>query len=162
MIWPYLIAVLSAAFSPIHALVFPTLLNQTAGFPARLTSDWACQTAPFHDPPLYTDCEVAYSQLPVSTNEAIFHQEGEEDGYRLPVEKGYNTCGVTVTLVREHIQDKTSWANIAFKAEILNDLCVNGKNDGGFIKTGQFGRIWVILMNVAGGNRTVGGQVDVT
>ena len=160
MIWPnHLIIVLSAAFSTIHALNLPIPLNRTVELPSQLTSDWECLTIPFSKPLVYTDCEVAYRELPDTTYRAIFHQKGEDDGHRLPVEKSHNTCTLSVSLA-EGLQDKSSWAEIAFKAEMLNDLCVNGMNDGGYIKTGQYRRIWITLMNADNG--MVSKEVDAT
>ena len=158
MLWPnYLSIILPAAFSTIHALNLPTPLNQTVELP-----DWQCSTRPFRNPPLYRDCEVAYRELPRSINRGIFHQMGEEDGYKLPVERSSNTCTVTVTLLAEGRQEKGSWAEIVSKAAMLNHICVNGINDGGYIMAGQYGRIWVMLMSASAGNRTVDEQVDVT
>lgn len=164
MFWPnYLSVILPAAFSTIHALNLPTPLNQTVEFPSQLTSSWGCAHEPFGDAPLYTDCEVLYRQLPQSIDQATFHQKGEHDEYRLPVDRSYNTCMLAITLLIEGLQDRSSWAEIAFRAEMLNDMCVNGTNDGGYVKTGERGMILVLLMGVIPAeNRTLGGQVDVT
>ena len=163
MIWPnYLSVILSAAFSTVLALKFPTPLNQTVEFPFQLTADWECLTTPFSTAPHYTDCEVCYKDLPQSINQATFHQMGEADQYRLPVQRYHNSCMLSVTLLTEGEQDQSSWAEIAFKAEMLNDLCVNGTNGGGYVKTGQNEKIWVMLTRNPMENQTVGAQVDVT
>ena len=160
MIWRnHLVVILSAALSTIHALNLPILSNQTVELPSQLTSYWECVTKPVSKPLLYTDCEVAFRDLPNSTYQAIFHEGGEEDGHRLPVEKSHNTCTLSVSLA-EGLQDKSSWAEIALKAEMLNDLCVNGANDGGYIRAGQYERIYVTLMSAEDGTMT--GEVDAT
>ena len=162
MIWlNYLSVVLPAAFSTIHALSLPIPLNQTLGSPFQLSSDWECSPIPFIHPPHYTDCEAAYNQLPQSSDQAIFHQMGLEDGYRLPAQILHKTCMLSVSLLGEGQQDQSSWAEIAFRAETLNHLCINGLNHGGYIKTGQKERIWIMLMSASTENRTVSGQLDV-
>ena len=88
----------------------------------------------------------------------MFHLEGEDDGHRLPVVKAYNTCTLRVTL-EEGMQDESSWAEVVFQAKLLNDLCVNGKNEGGYITTGKNRRIWIIIMSDSPVEiGTVGGQ----
>lgn len=47
-------------------------------------------------------------------------------------------------------------------SEVLNDLCVDGRNYGGYILTGQNESIKIELMSAWAENGTVGGQVDVT
>ena len=165
MIWPnYLSVILPAAFSTIHALHLPTPSNQTVGFHSELASAWECTFAPHKIPPRYADCSVAYDQLPHSETRGTFHDTGEDDEYKLPVTKWYKTCSLSISLLEdEGQQDECSWAEIVFKAEILNDLCVNGKNDGGYIQVGQNQRIRIELMSFKVPSGTVvSGQVDTT
>lgn len=165
MIWPnYLGVILPAAFSTIHALHLPIPTNQTVGSPSKLASGWECTFIPRDIPPGYVDCCMAYIQLPHSETRETFHDTGEEDGYKLPVKRSYNTCALTVSFLGDGgQQDISSWAEIVFKARILNDLCVNGRDSGGYYQTGQYGRIRVELESAKVPNWTLvaGGQVDV-
>ena len=69
---------------------------------------------------------------------------------------------VNVSLLQDNQQDVASWVEIAFMAEILNDLCINGKNTGGYLRMGENGRIKITLLGLNLQNGTAGGQVDVT
>lgn len=101
--------------------------------------------------------------LPKAKIQHTFHNSGDEDGYKLPVIRSYKTCALSVSLLIGEEQDESSWAEIAFRAEILNDLCVNGENSGGYMQTGRYGRIRIDLMSVNIRNGTVvGGEVDMT
>ena len=95
----------------------------------------------------------------------MFHDTGDDDGYKLPVIRSYRTCAFRVSLLEDGAQqDESSWSDIIFRAEILNDLCVNGRNSGGYIHVGQNERIRIEVMNVNAQNGTLveGGQVDMT
>ena len=165
MIWPnHLSVILPAAFSTIHALHLPTPSNQTVGFPSKLAFVWECRFGPHYIPPRYVDCRVACGQLPNSEAQATFHDTGEDDGYKLPVIRSYKTCALSVSLLQDGAQqDESSWSDITFRAEILNDLCVNGRNRGGYIHVGQNERIRIELGSVRSRNGTVvGGQLDIT
>ena len=165
MIWPnYLSVILLAAFSTIYALHLSTPANRTVGFPSKLASLWECTFIPRDIPPGYVDCCVAYIQLPHSETQGTFHDTGEEDEFKLPVKRSYDTCALTVSLLGDGAQqDISSWAEIVFEARILNDLCVNGRNSGGYYQTGQYGRIRIELESAKVPNGTLvgGGQVDV-
>ncbi len=163
MIWSnYLSVILPAAFSTIDALNLPTPLNQTVEFLSQLTSDWGCSYSTFTTAPHYKDCERAFRKLPQSGVRGKFHQTGKDDLYKLPVSRLYNTCRVTVSLLPEAQQDESLWVEIVFMSEVLNDLCVDGRNYGGYILTGQNESIKIELMSAWAENGTVGGQVDVT
>ena len=162
MIWPnYLTIILPATFYTIYALHLPTPSNQSMESPSE-TSDRECFTVPFAIIPHYKDCIIAYNRLPHSGIRGSFHQTGEEDLYRLPVSRWYRTCMINVSLLKDDQQDESSWVEIAFMAEILNDLCIDRKNTGGYLRMGENGRIRITLLGVNLQNGTAGGQVDIT
>ena len=108
---------------------------------------------------------MAYNELPHSETRGTIHDTGEQDGYKLPVKRSYKTCALSVSLLEDGgQQDISSWAEIVFTAEILNDLCVNGRNSGQYYQTGLYGRIEIELESVKIRNGTLvgGGQSDMT
>lgn len=165
MIWPnYLSVIFPAAFSTIHALHLPTPSNQTIGNSSKLASRWECTFAPLGIPPLFLDCTEAYVRLPRSHIRGRFHDAGEDDGYKLPVKRSHGTCALSVSLLEDGGQyDECSWAEIRFRAEVLADICVNGRNSGGYMKAGYNQRIKIEFKGVDVRNGTVvSGQLDVT
>ena len=163
MIWiNYLTLILPATFYTIHALHLPTPLNQSMESLSVMPSDRDCVRIHFDIIPHYKDCIKAYNKLPHSSIRGSFHQTGEEDLYKLPVSTWHRTCMVNVSLLQDNQQDVASWVEIAFMAEILNDLCINGKNTGGYLRMGENGRIKITLLGLNLQNGTAGGQVDVT
>ena len=165
MIWPnYLSVILPTAFSTIHALHLPTPSNQTVAISSELAYRWDCTFAPLDIPPVYSDCIGAYVQLPISRNRGRFHDGGEEDGYKLPVKVSFGTCALNVTLLEDGRQYvESSWANIVFFAEVLHDLCIDGRHTGGYIEMGYNQRIKIEYSSVDVRNGTVGVElVDTT
>ena len=69
---------------------------------------------------------------------------------------------INVSLLKDDQQDESSWVEIAFMAEILNDLCIDRMNNGGYLRMGENGRIRITLLGVNLQNGTAGGQVDIT
>ena len=69
---------------------------------------------------------------------------------------------INVSLLEDDQQDEASWVEIASMADILNDLCMNGRNTGGYLRMGENERIKITLLGVYLQNRTAGGQVDMT
>ena len=165
MIWPnYLSVILPAAFSTIHALHLPTPSNQTVAISSELANRWGCTFAPLNIPPRFLDCTGAYHQLPNSRIQGIFHDAGEDDGYKLPVKISHGTCALRVSLLEDGGQyEECSWADIVFSAQILNDLCMDGRNTGGYMEAGYHQRIKIEFSSVNVRNGTVGGgMVDMT
>lgn len=130
--------------------------------PSILSSDRECFIIPYDIIPHYPDCIAAYIQLPHSGIRGSFHQTGEEDLYKLPVSRWQRTCMINVSLLEDDQQDEASWVEIASMADILNDLCMNGRNTGGYLRMGENERIKITLLGVYLQNRTAGGQVDMT
>ena len=165
MIWPnYISVILPAAFSTIHALHLPTPSNQTVAISPELAYRWGCTFAPLNIPPRFFDCIGAFLQLPNSRIRGRFHDGGEDDGYKLPVRMSDGTCALRVSLLEDGGQyEECSWADIVFSAEILNDLCMDGRNTGGYIEAGYNQRIKIEFRGVNVRNGTVGGElVDMT
>ena len=150
MIWPNALSViLPAAFSIINALNLPTPLNQTEGSLSQLTSNWECfDCYPWEPIPSYIDCEYAMRQLPFDPTRGTFNYTGVEDEYKLPVYKLYKTCGIAVEMNPGVNQpDESSWAEIVFQTQRLNDGCVAGlSKPDGIARTGQHGRLRITLL----------------
>ncbi|KAL9123984.1 MAG: hypothetical protein Q9217_006644 [Psora testacea] len=100
----------------------PALLNTT-----NPNSDYfVCYDAPImrqsqRAPTL--DCLKAVLRLSRRADTALFHQDGVDDGFRLPVEKTYASCSVTVEIAQGHTEDKSSWVGISLLASQLTQAC---------------------------------------
>ena len=79
----------------------------------------------------------------------MFHDAGEDDGYKLPVKMSHWTCALSVSLPEDGGQyEECSWADIVFSAQVLNELCMNGRNTGGYMEAGYNQRIKIEFRGV--------------
>ena len=70
-----------------------------------------------------SDCLKAVLRLSRRTDTAVFHQEGGYDGYRLPIQKTYGSCSVTVEVTPGYREDRSSWVGISLLASQLTQAC---------------------------------------
>lgn len=96
-------------------------------------------------------CLQAALSLPDWPNIGTFHNNGEEDGFRLPKVKRFGQCMITVSL-KGTSQDRSTWDHIQLVASQIAPICSNGQfprgSTGGVKYAGVNGDIRVTVENV--------------
>ena len=94
------------------------------------------------------DCLVIQDWLPISPIGHKFHKAGVIDDYRLPVIYHYDTCEVSITLVDDVQEERSSWRSVAIAAAMLIARCVLEEAlIGGEILVGERDHIRVRVKN---------------
>ena len=133
------------------------LLNQSL----YLISSPHCTPGLFRRRAKYSNCEDAIAALPNSHRRDLFHNDGADDGYQLPVTKTVNSCKVAI-LLRTSTNYRYEWDLIVAIAFMLNEQCLKSKLSlyvGGYVGIGDHDQIIVSLSHPdfleGGGNLTV-------
>ncbi|KAL2047238.1 hypothetical protein N7G274_001257 [Stereocaulon virgatum] len=116
-------------------------------------------------------CDGAIQQLPQDDTQGVFHTGGNEDPFRLPIERASENCKVKVELGYGYDEDDGSWAKIIPLALELSRKCAKQiprmnsllrSNRAGYVIAGDHAKIRVTILwfqLIAGDNATV---TDVT
>ena len=107
-------------------------------------------TSPFtRRRPRFTDCGAAIRELPSNHIIGYFHTDGDDDQFRLPVERTSGSCTVEVRMQTGFRDDTSTWLEVGSAATQLNMACVNTftfpVKIGGWTTAGRLERITVML-----------------
>ena len=95
--------------------------------------------------PSFSDCGGALRYLPSNHIIGSFHTGGDDNQFKLPITKAYETCSVTVELPNLGIEETGTWLGVGAAAMQLNMVCVNNKYIGGWTTAGNHERIRITL-----------------
>ena len=99
-------------------------------------------------------CAGAILRLPIDHTAGIFHTDGADDIFRLPVSQDYNACNVLVEIRGGGFdQDMGNWLDVGRAAAKMNGQCANsigpyGGYGSAWMNTGDFDRIRITLRPV--------------
>ena len=184
---------LSSLLSPLATLISVALAAQVQFTNSVAASAALPSTSPFLTEPVGTDttdlgaaaiecvhnrnpfsarymikrqCDSAIQQLPQDDTQGVFHVGGNEDPFRLPVERAFENCKVKVELNYGYPEDEGSWAKIIPLATELSRKCAKHLsrtntllqgNRAGYVIAGDHAKIQVTILwfqSTAGGNAT--------
>lgn len=103
---------------------------------------------PFSNRPKYPDCTLAIRQLSSNPAWGSFHNRGDDDLFKLPVEKTVSSCRVRVELQAATSTVGASWEGISARAHTLNRLCLRTtlpRYKGGWATFAKDQRIVILL-----------------
>lgn len=113
----------------------------------------ACWKADFLDSRLADtkSCLQAALSLPDWPDTGTFHNNGEDDGFKLPKVKRFGQCMITVSL-KGNSQDRSTWDHIQLVTSQIAPICSNGQfprgSTGGVKYAGVNGDIRITVENV--------------
>lgn len=145
-----LVAPPTSDLSPIHHQV-----NLTTTPPVNVSSsngEAHCftNTSPFTlRKPRFADCGAAIRRLPSNHIIGNFHNGGDDNQFKLPVQKTSGSCTVEVKIQSGFSEDTCTWLGVGAAATQLNMACVNvfsfPVKIGGWTTAGNVERITIIL-----------------
>ena len=146
----------SFAFSAfIPSLAQKINITSTTGLTIPDSGSYECIKATlFMDKrPPFLDCRRAIQLLPQSNTIGIFHISGEPDVFELPTYAINGGCKLTVDINKYYLSDVDSWFGIRSAASELNYACRDTRVDpwrtGGWLMTGEYGKIKISLTEIA-------------
>lgn len=131
---------------------------------------WAILNRSVYDPRYgmiyapYLDCHRAILFMPQNDTLSTFHIGGKSDDFELPQYGIEGGCKVNIDINKFHLLDVGRWSEIRYAASALNLACrdMNTKpwRSGGWLMTGENGRIKISLTEIWGGDM-MGNGTDV-
>ena len=111
-------------------------------------------------------CDSAIEQLPQDPTQGTFHTGGNEDLFRLPVERQFENCQVLVGLNYGYDEETGSWAKLIPTALRLSRTCAKnivmtnmlGGSRAGYVPAGDVGKIQITIQYIdprSGANFTI-------
>ncbi len=98
------------------------------------------------------DCLRAHGILPGGEGSGMFHREGPDDGFRVPVFASSGTCTIVVNLESFTRADISSWNIISLRTRSLIEICSVGRSSeaktGGYTHVGLGRRIRISLLRI--------------
>lgn len=123
-----------------------TLSGQISSSSHLNTSVPYCYPPDTGNAPEPLDCLVTQNWLPRSPLGGTFHRSGAIDDYRLPVIARHQTCEVSIALVDDVQEERSSWRLVGVGAALLIARCVIMEVClGGEMLVGESDRIRVIV-----------------
>lgn len=161
MALPGLVFLLFASFA--LGASIPSLVqsgNITSTTPATVVGNpqpECIQPTLWHDlRPPYLDCHRAILFMPQNDTLSTFHIGGKSDDFELPQYGIEGGCKVNIDINKFHLLDVGRWSEIRYAASALNLACrdMNTKpwRSGGWLMTGENGRIKISLTEIWGGD----------
>lgn len=111
-------------------------------------------------------CDGAIQTLPQDDTQGTFHTGGNDDAFKLPLERSFENCQVKVGLNYGYDADDGSWAKLVLVALELSRKCAKatpimnmlGGNRAGYVIAGDHAKIQITILYYnprAGANATV-------
>lgn len=137
-------------------------IHQATRYNATLNKIIGCAPQDFGQRrPLAISCQQAISSLSTSRNVGRFHTGGEDDEFKLPVEKLVGarglpgSCLIQIELKRDAVGDRSNWEAIVGAAEQLSQMCQSSAHGlfahglsytGGVASTGDADNILIYIV----------------